>query len=94
MREVVLRFCRGNGDSYKVYFDGVEVGSFSVPDELKIDVARLKFADLDGFGGRLSEALFGACPSLVELIRGLRGQSVRFVLEFGDGAEGLLNFPC
>jgi len=89
----VLRFCRAEGDGYKVYFDGVGVGRFSVPDDLRVNVGRLGFADLDGFGVRLSEALFDACPSLVELVRGLRGQSVRFVLEFGDGAEDLLNFP-
>lgn len=89
----MLRFSRGDEGGYGVFFDGVGVGSFSVPDELKVDISKIKFDVLDSFGGKLSEALFGACPSLVELIRGLRGQSVRFVLEFGDGTEDLLNFP-
>ena len=92
MREVVLRFCCDE-DGYEVRFNGVVVGSFIVPDELEKDITSLEFTDLDSFGKRISEALYVACPPLVELIRGLRDQNIRFVLEFHDGTEDLLNFP-
>lgn len=89
--EAVLSFSPSSDGNYEVCFDGVGIGAFRVPEVLRV-VREWEFSELESLGGSLGDALFSGCPKLVESIRGLSG-SVRFVLEFSKGAEGLLNLP-